>query len=71
MIYKSFFEQPQPLHIKNQLNGKSATENYKAAKEAILNNYYQKQQQKEQEKQLYDEVSEVIEKALNNIFIDF
>ena len=70
-MIKSIFEQEPPSWIANQLNGKSAQENYNAfvkeRQEWIQNLQMEKQMEKDIEEQIYN----TVEKALDDLFGDF
>ena len=77
-MIESIFEKKRPTWIDNQLNGKSAEENYQAFKkeqDEWLQSLYDKRNREREQKQLEKEIEEqaykAVEKALEDLFKDF
>lgn len=77
-MIESIFEKKRPTWIDNQLNGKSAEENYQAFKkeqDEWLQSLYDKRNREREQKQLEKDIEEqaykAVEKALEDLFKDF
>lgn len=57
-----------PLGYYNQLNGKSAQENYEANKEQIIKELLERKQAEIDKKELEAEISQIIEDKIQEIF---
>ena len=77
-MIESIFEKKRPTWIDNQLNGKSAEENYQTFKkeqDEWLQSLYDKRNREREQKQLEKDIEEqaykAVEKALEDLFKDF